>query len=110
MKHLHGDPRRRKSNQIQTTSKKFYNRRWGSKLCTLNQILGLEVDRTDEGLFLCQKKYTRDMLQKFNMLECKQVLTLIETNAKICAHGGVTITHAKAIWILSTLSTSIIVN
>ena len=54
----------------------------------LKHLLGLEVDRTDEGLFLCQQKYTRDMLQKFNMLECKQVLTPMETNVKICAHEG----------------------
>ena len=42
------------------------------ELGELKHFLGLEVDRTDEGLFLCQQKYTRDMLQKFNMLECKQ--------------------------------------
>ncbi|XP_022930089.1 uncharacterized protein LOC111436575 [Cucurbita moschata] len=58
------------------------------ELGELKHFLGLEVDCTDEGLFLCQQKYTRDMLQKFNMLECKQASTLIETNAKICAHEG----------------------
>ena len=50
--------------------------------------MGLEVDRIDEVLFLCQQKYTIDMLHKFNMLECKQVSTPMETNTKICAHEG----------------------
>ena len=50
--------------------------------------LGLEVDCTDEWLFLCQQKYTRAMFQKFGMLERKQVSTPMETNAKICAHEG----------------------
>ncbi|KAI3500109.1 hypothetical protein L1887_35925 [Cichorium endivia] len=58
------------------------------ELGELKHFLGLEVDRTTEGLFLCQQKYTRDILQKFGMLECKSVSTPIEPNAKICAHEG----------------------
>ena len=41
------------------------------ELGELRHFLGLEVDHTNEELFLCQQKYTRDMLQKFSMLECK---------------------------------------
>lgn len=58
------------------------------ELGELKHFLGLEVDRTKEGLFLCQQKYTRDILQKFGMLECKPISTPIEPNAKICAHEG----------------------
>ena len=58
------------------------------ELGELRHFLGLEVNCTDEGLFLCQQKYTRDMLQTSNMLECKQLSTLMERNAKICAHKG----------------------
>ena len=54
----------------------------------LQHFLGLKVDRTGEGFFLCQQNYTRDMLKKFNMLECRQVSTSMETKAKICAHEG----------------------
>ena len=49
----------------------------------LKHFLGLEVDHTDEELFLWQQKYISNMLQKFSLLECKQVSTTIETNAKI---------------------------
>ena len=45
----------------------------------------LGVDHTNEGLFLYQQKYTRDMLQKFSMLD-KQALTPMETNVKICSY------------------------
>lgn len=58
------------------------------ELGELKHFLGLEVERTKEGLFLCQQKYTRDVLQKFGMMECKPVSTPIEPNAKICAHEG----------------------
>ena len=58
------------------------------ELGELKHFLGLEVDRTKEGLFLCQHKYTRDILKKFGLMECKPVSTPIEPNAKICAHEG----------------------
>ena len=41
------------------------------ELRALKHLCGLEVDRSKNGLFLCQQKYTKDMLQKFGMLECK---------------------------------------
>jgi len=53
----------------------------------LKHFLGLKVDRTKEGLFLCQQKYTRYILQKFGMMECKSASTPIEPNAKF-AHDG----------------------
>lgn len=58
------------------------------ELGELKHFLGLEVDRTEEGLFLCQQKYAKDLLQKFGMLECKPISTPMEVNAKICAHEG----------------------
>ncbi|XP_062094194.1 secreted RxLR effector protein 161-like [Humulus lupulus] len=56
------------------------------ELGELKHFLGLEVDRTKEGLFLCQQKYTRDLLQSFGMLECKPISTPMEANAKLCTH------------------------
>jgi len=58
------------------------------ELGQLNHFLGLEVDRTQEGIFLHQQKYSRDLLKKFGMLECKPIATPIEPNAKMCAHEG----------------------
>ena len=57
-----------------------------------------KVDRIDEWLFLCQKKYTRDMFKKFNLLERKQISTSMEINAKICAHEGKELNGETTCW------------
>ena len=46
----------------------------------LNHFLGLEVERTKEGLFLCQEKYARDLLQKYGMFDYKPLALPIEMN------------------------------
>ncbi|XP_019054137.1 PREDICTED: uncharacterized protein LOC109115027 [Nelumbo nucifera] len=58
------------------------------ELCQFKHFLGLEIDRVQEGIFLCQQKYSRDLLKKFVMLECKPISTPIEPNTKMCAHEG----------------------
>ena len=58
------------------------------ELGQLKHFLGLEVDRTHEGIFLCQQKYAKDLLKKFGMLECKPISTPMEPNAKMCEHEG----------------------
>ena len=58
------------------------------KLGQLKHFLGLEVDRTHEGIFLCQQKHAKDLLKKFGMLECKPISTPMEPNAKMCEHEG----------------------
>ncbi|KAK2980731.1 hypothetical protein RJ640_011711 [Escallonia rubra] len=58
------------------------------ELGQLNHFLGLEVDRSEEGIFLHQQKYSTELLKKFGMLNCKPISTPMEPNAKICAHEG----------------------
>jgi len=58
------------------------------ELGQLKHFLGLEVDQTKEGIFLCQQKYAKDLFKKFGMLECKPISTPMEPNAKMCAHEG----------------------
>ncbi|KAE8656488.1 Detected protein of unknown function [Hibiscus syriacus] len=58
------------------------------ELGQLKHFLGLEVDRTHEGIFRCQQKYAKDLLKRFGMLECKSTSTPIEPNIKMCAHEG----------------------
>ncbi|XP_019077634.1 uncharacterized mitochondrial protein AtMg00810-like [Vitis vinifera] len=58
------------------------------ELGQLKHFLGLEVDRTHKGIFLCKKKYAKDLLKKFEMLECKPISTPMEPNAKMCEHEG----------------------
>ncbi|KAL3739333.1 hypothetical protein ACJRO7_020705 [Eucalyptus globulus] len=58
------------------------------ELGELKHFLGLEIDRTKEGLFLCQQKYARDFLKKFGMLDCKPIFTPLDGNTKLCAEEG----------------------
>ena len=58
------------------------------ELGEFKHFLGLEVDRVKDGLFLCQHKYAKDLLQKFGMLKCKPISTLVEVKAKLCAQEG----------------------
>jgi len=58
------------------------------ELGQLNHFLVIEVDHTQEGIFLHQQKYSKDLLKKFGMLKCKPISAPMEPNTKICAHEG----------------------
>ncbi|WOH04396.1 hypothetical protein DCAR_0623805 [Daucus carota subsp. sativus] len=58
------------------------------ELGELKHFLGLEIEQTKDGLFLCQLKYARDLLGKFGMLECKPVPTPMVPNSKLCSEEG----------------------
>jgi hypothetical protein len=58
------------------------------ELGQLKHFLGLEIDYTHEGLVLHQKRYSKDLLKKFGMVNCKPISTLMEANAKVCALEG----------------------
>ncbi|KAF8413659.1 hypothetical protein HHK36_001651 [Tetracentron sinense] len=51
-------------------------------------FLGLEVEHTKKGFFLCQKKYVRDLILKYNMVDCKPVSTPVKANTKLCVEEG----------------------
>nr|XP_017221153.1 PREDICTED: uncharacterized mitochondrial protein AtMg00810-like [Daucus carota subsp. sativus] len=74
--------------EIFQTKKNLSVRFQMKELGELKHFLGLEVDHTENGLFLCQQKYATDLLKRFGMLECKPVSTPMEPNAKLCAHEG----------------------
>uniref|UniRef100_A0A3Q7HMB3 Reverse transcriptase Ty1/copia-type domain-containing protein n=1 Tax=Solanum lycopersicum TaxID=4081 RepID=A0A3Q7HMB3_SOLLC len=58
------------------------------KLGQLKHFLGFEVDCDEDEIFLHQKRYSKDLLMKFRMLNCKPISTPLEPNARICAHKG----------------------
>jgi hypothetical protein len=57
-------------------------------LGSLHYFLGIEVQKTDDGLRQSQKKYTVDLLQRAGMLSYKPVSTPLAASTKISAHDG----------------------
>ena len=54
-----------------------------SMLGELNFFLGLQVYQIDEGIFISQTKYIKDMLKKFKMKDSKLVSSPMVTNCKL---------------------------
>jgi hypothetical protein len=51
-----------------------------SMIGELTFFLGFQVKQMKEGTFIHQEKYTKDILKKFKMDECKPIKTPIATN------------------------------
>jgi hypothetical protein len=54
----------------------------------LHYFLGIEASHTKEGIYLSQKKYTTDILQRVGMTTCKLVNTPLSYSSKLSAHDG----------------------
>uniref|UniRef100_A0A2N9JBE9 Integrase catalytic domain-containing protein n=1 Tax=Fagus sylvatica TaxID=28930 RepID=A0A2N9JBE9_FAGSY len=48
--------------------------------------LGIEVKQTEEGIFISQEGYAKEILKKFEMLDCKPVSTPLECGVKLSRH------------------------
>ena len=49
----------------------------------LKHFLGIEVSRSDKGIFLSQRKYALDLLQKTGMSACQPTDTPLEEGFKL---------------------------
>ena len=54
----------------------------------LKYFLGLEMERTKEGLFLSQQKYAKDLLQRYGMIDCKPMSTPMDPNVRLQEDEG----------------------
>jgi len=54
----------------------------------LHHFLGISVERKSNGLFLAQKQYTLDIIQRACMVGCKPCSTPVDTHAKLSAADG----------------------
>ena len=52
----------------------------------LKYFLGIEVARSNQGIFLSQRKYVLDLLVETGMLECKPVDTPVTQKEKLSIH------------------------
>jgi len=54
----------------------------------LHHFLGISVTRSSQGLFLSQRQYALDLLQRAGMAECHSTATPVDTHAKLSAQDG----------------------
>jgi len=59
-----------------------------SMMGELSYFLGLQVKQTDEGIFINQSKYTRNLLTKFQMQDCATAATPMATATKLDKDSG----------------------
>ncbi|KAH9704279.1 hypothetical protein KPL70_011388 [Citrus sinensis] len=51
-------------------------------------FLGLEIQKSQQGIFIGQQKYAKEVLKKFNMEDCKSVCTPLAQNEKFSKDDG----------------------
>ncbi|PHT81325.1 hypothetical protein T459_14340 [Capsicum annuum] len=49
----------------------------------MSYYLGLEVNQMEEGIFISQESYTKEILKKYNMFDCNPVNTPMESGTKL---------------------------
>ena len=72
----------------QKFSKLMQSRYQMSMMGELSYFLGLQVKQTDDGIFINQSKYTKNLLKRFNMLESSSASTPMATATKLDQHQG----------------------
>ncbi|EOY20321.1 Cysteine-rich RLK (RECEPTOR-like protein kinase) 8 [Theobroma cacao] len=68
----------------QNLEKEFYM----SDLGDMSYFLGLEIKRIDRGIHVSQHKYVLEMLEKFQMNECKATASPLAVNEKLSSQFG----------------------
>ena len=51
-------------------------------------FLGMEIKQAEHEVFICQKKYAKDILKKFKLEECKAASTPMNQKEKLCKEDG----------------------
>jgi hypothetical protein len=54
-----------------------------SLLRELSFFLGLQIHQRNQGIFISQTKYIKEMLKRFGMEDCKPVTTPMQTSCKL---------------------------
>lgn len=54
-----------------------------SDMGLMSYYLGIQVNQMKEGIIVTQEVYVKELLKKFNMLNCKPVNTSIECGEKL---------------------------
>ncbi|KAJ1700426.1 hypothetical protein LUZ63_000205 [Rhynchospora breviuscula] len=54
----------------------------------MSYFLGLEVEQGSDSIFVSQRKYSKDLLKKFGMLNCNAAVTPMNSNEKLTKEDG----------------------
>jgi hypothetical protein len=54
-----------------------------SLLGELSFFMGLQIHQSNQGIFISQTKYIREMIKSFRMEDCKPVITLMKNSCKL---------------------------
>jgi hypothetical protein len=54
-----------------------------SLLGELSLFLGLQIRQKNQGIFVSQTKYVREMIKRFRMEDCKLVITPMQTSCNL---------------------------
>jgi hypothetical protein len=54
-----------------------------SLLGELSFFLGLQIHQRNQGIFVSQTNYIREMIKRFGMEYCKPIITPMQTNCKL---------------------------
>jgi hypothetical protein len=54
----------------------------------LHHFLRVSVQHQADGLFLTQRQFALDILERADMVDCKPVSTLVDTQAKVSTESG----------------------
>ena len=61
-------------------------------LGSLHYSLGISVTRSHDGMFLSQRQYAVELLQRTGMADCHSASTLANTQAKLSTSNGAPVT------------------
>jgi hypothetical protein len=67
----------------QKIAKDMHNEFEMSLLGELSFFLGLQIHQSNQGIFISQTKYIREILKRFGMEDCKPVTTPMQTSCKL---------------------------
>jgi hypothetical protein len=62
----------------------------------LHHFLGVSVEQRSDGLFLHQRQYARDILERADMSDCKSCSTPVDTQTKVSSDMEAPIRHPTA--------------
>jgi hypothetical protein len=54
----------------------------------MTYFLGMEIKQGKDEVFICQKKYAKEILKKFKLEECREMNTPMNSKEKLCKEDG----------------------